>query len=717
MTAGSEALGQNWKRSPHARADLSIWLLALAVRLAYLWELHRFPVFSLVWGDAGSYEAWARQIAAGDLLGKGVFFQAPLYPYFLGALHALFGSGLTSIRVAQAILGATSCLFLAWSGRVFFSARAGTIAGVLLAVYPVAIFYDGSIQKSSLDLFFLTLLLLALGRTTVQHRRRWWFVAGVALGSLMLTRENSLALAPVVLAWAAASSRGEARGQLWPRLGLFAAGVALLLLPVGLRNVAVGGEFHLTTSNFGPTFFVGNNPAADGTSAPLRPGRANVAYEQSDAKDLAEQALGRELSPGEISRYWTLRAWEFIRGEPVAWLKLLLRKTLLAWNRVEIADSEDQASFGEWSLIMRWLTRIFHFGVLAPLAALGFVLAWPRRSRTWLLSAVLGAYLASVVVFVVFARYRFPLVPVLVLFAAAGLAEAFDLVRLGQPRRLAPALLALGLAAIVCNWPLLPGSGTSGRALTQNNVGAALLATPGRERDALVAVEAALRLVPDFDAAYVNRGVAMRRLGRPDEAIAAFQRALHLSPGSPDTHVLLGEVLVDEGRLQEALPHLAAAVEVLPRDAVVRFRYGCLLDDLGHAAEAARQLEESVRLDPKAWEALNNLGLVQFRMGNRNAALATFRRAAALNPESPSVLQNLGSALFSLGRIAEATGSLERAVALQPDCPEALDGLGLALEAQGRASEAADRYRQALRVRPGDTNARLHLTRVLGRRP
>ena len=45
----------------------------------------------------------------------------------------------------------------------------------LLAVYPPRIFFDGLIQKSSLDLFLVTLLLALLGEFL--HKPRWGWLA------------------------------------------------------------------------------------------------------------------------------------------------------------------------------------------------------------------------------------------------------------------------------------------------------------------------------------------------------------------------------------------------------------------------------------------------------------------------------------------------------------------------------------------------------------
>ena len=49
-------------------------------------------------GDARGYDAWARRLAAGDWIGTDVFYQAPLYPYFLGVVYALAGHDLLAVR-------------------------------------------------------------------------------------------------------------------------------------------------------------------------------------------------------------------------------------------------------------------------------------------------------------------------------------------------------------------------------------------------------------------------------------------------------------------------------------------------------------------------------------------------------------------------------------------------------------------------------------------
>ncbi len=64
------------------------------------------------------------------------------------------------------------------------------------------------------------------------------------------------------------------------------------------------------------------------------------------------------------------------------------------------------------------------------------------------------ALAASVAIFYVFGRYRYPLVPLLVLFAGAGVVEVVRLFRDRVWIGRVPALLILFAAGVIVNWPL-----------------------------------------------------------------------------------------------------------------------------------------------------------------------------------------------------------------------------------------------------------------------
>lgn len=288
-----------WRRSA------LLWAGALLLRLAYFAEMWDQPVFTALMVDSRAYDQWARSIAAGDLLGSGVFFQAPLYPYLLGGVYALFGPDPRVVFLLQALLGATACVFLERAGRRFFGPAVGLVGGVLLAVHPTAVFSDGLLQKSSLDIFLMTSFLLLLAKAGgPDPKPRLWAGMGAVLGIFTLTRENAVVLVPVALAWGAVEGFREGARGILKRAVPFLLCLVLVLLPVGIRNLAVGGEFHLTTSQAGPAFYIGNNTMADGMLGELIPGRGDVRFERLSATMLAERAAGRPLTPGEVSRHW-----------------------------------------------------------------------------------------------------------------------------------------------------------------------------------------------------------------------------------------------------------------------------------------------------------------------------------------------------------------------------------------------------------------------------
>src|SRR4030095_12776644 len=101
-------------------------LLALLVRVAYLSQLRGTLPLSTLILDGRVFDIWAQQIAAGNRLGSEVFYQAPLYPYFLAAIYTLGGHNVMLVRAVQATLSIASCVQLAWGGAPLFHLSPGT---------------------------------------------------------------------------------------------------------------------------------------------------------------------------------------------------------------------------------------------------------------------------------------------------------------------------------------------------------------------------------------------------------------------------------------------------------------------------------------------------------------------------------------------------------------------------------------------------------------
>jgi tetratricopeptide (TPR) repeat protein len=681
--------------------------VALLVRLAHVWQIRRAPFFSMLMGDARGYDTWALQIAGGDWIGRDVFYQAPLYPYFLGVIYSIAGHNLLIVRVLQALVGSASCVLVGAAGARLFSPAVGLAAGLTLALYAPAIFFDGLLQKSVLDVFFVAFALWLMSRIIAPGDpartgagSKNWLLLGLVMGGLSLTRENAMVFVAVLVAWAlTTASRSKAAPA-------FVAGLAIVLLPVALRNYAVGGGFYVTTSQFGSNFFIGNNPRSDGTYMSLRYGRGAPEYERQDATELAEHALGRTLTPAEVSGYWTDRAMAFITSQPGEWAELLARKFALLWNADEMLDTESQESYEEWSVPLRALSWVGHFGVLVPLAVLGVWATWPERRKLWVFYVMIAAYSASVIMFYVFARYRFPLVPFLILFASTGLARA--------ARVSVPVLIAVLLVAVFANWPLL--SKATMQAITENNLATAFQ-EDGRLDDAVAHYKRAIDFRPDYAPAYNNMGVALRAKGDLDAAVASYERALEAQAEYPDAHYNLANALLEKNKPEEAATHFRTALASIPGSAGTLNNLGIALASQGKLEEAVEQFRAALAADPRSARASRNLGNALSALGKRDEGLAHLRRAVEFDPSDADAHYDLGSDLLERSDLTGAAAEFEAALKLSPESFEAHNNLGIALASQGRVDEAIRHFQEALRIEPGFADALRNLEIARAQKP
>lgn len=648
-------------RKSRRRCGAAIFSIAFALRLIYLFQIESIPLFYNLAGDGWTYDEWARRIAAGAWLGEGVFYQAPLYPYFLAALQSLFGHNLWAIRFVQIILGALSCALVFVVGEKIFSRRAGLAAGLLLAFYAPAIFFDVLIEKSILDLFLLSALLLLLLGTDAEGRWTKWLGAGAILGLLGLSRENALVLAPVVALWIVVyfSARPLQVRTQW--LAWFVAGVLLILLPVGLRNLAVGGEFKLTTSQLGPNFFIGNNGAADGTYGSVRKTIGEAQLEGTDAKRLAERTARRSLAPGEVSDFWLDRSLDYIKNRPVDWLGLLGRKWLLVWNAREIEDSDDFYIYRSWSGLLDALGTVHHFGVLAPLAALGVALTYSRWRQLWLLYAMILSLAASVAIFYVFGRYRFSLAPLLALFAGAGAAAALELYREKSWRLLATGAAIALCAAVIVNWPMSNVSG------------------PGA-------------------AGYNNLSNAYLKQGKIVQAINTALNAIQADPNYGVAHYNLGNLYAQQRRFEEARGHFETALRLYPNYADAHSNYGQLIAERGDIETGVRYFRRAIELNPALPRAHLNLGVALAKQGKLDEAVPALAQAARLSPDLPEPSYYLGSVYAAQNRYGEAVQWFRQTVRIQPDFAPAHQSLAELFTILGKPSEAKEHHREALRL-------------------
>ena len=574
-----------------------VFALALALRVAYIFEADASPLFEHPAVDAKTYTHHAQRLAAGNWLGigEGPFWQPPLYPYFLGAVKVLFPeSFFYAVRFVQALLGALVCAMSWWIGRALFNPAVGLLAGIGAALCGPLIFFDGELLPASLAAFVDLLALVVLLRVW-RRPSRWGFLgAGVAFGVGALAVPTVLTFTvavPIVLLWRAP----RRRGLIWA--GAFALGVVLAIAPVAWRNWAIGGDGVGISYNAGINLYIGNNPDYAETVA-IRPGWEWDELVTQPAREGIER-------PSAKSAYFAERAWDYIRGDPTGWLGLMGHKLGAFWHGDERGRNQPIYFWRTYSNVLSatlWKAGIaFPFGLVAPLALWGMLLSLRRIGPTWPLLFVLS-YCLGVVAFFVAARYRVPVLPVLLVFAAYGLWALWDWVRAGRWRSLGLGLAVCLAFAFAANSHLAPMD-MEGDAAIHYNLGNAY-AEAGDKKRALAAFERAVAEDPEYWQAWLNLGGVKAALGDLIGGGEIFARVAQKAPRQVEPWMNLAHVRIMQRDLEGAFSCYESALAANPKLLPAYVEMIRLYGQMGDLARAAHILQRAVDQLPAESERL-----------------------------------------------------------------------------------------------------------------
>lgn len=451
---------------------------AFLVRLIYLIELSNRPGFSIPMIDEKFFWLWADEIINKSFWGESAYFRAPLYGYFLAILHFVTSGSIFWMKFLQLLLTGGTAIFIYRIANNIFNHKSGLLAGFIYAFYGTLIMYETMFLIPVLFLFLISwglyrYLLLDENSPVLNY-----VFTGILFGLAALARPNVLLVIPVFMLWSFFKYRhggGLLKQAIRPLLLM--AGVALMILPVTIRNKIVTDEFVLISSQGGINFYLGNNPVADGLTMIMPEVDLDEAIGWDQFEDATIRAATREagkaLTPAEASSFWAKKTVDFIKNNPGDFIELLDKKIIYLLNGFENSDNADiyyQRNKSTLYSILLWDKFIyFPYGLLLPLVFVGIILCGSHRKKLWPLYLFLLAYIPSIVLFLVTARHRLPLIPVLIIIAAGGLVYLFEnFKKISMLKKVLTAVLFLVLV-IVLNKPYFDLDSSTGFQIHFNN--------------------------------------------------------------------------------------------------------------------------------------------------------------------------------------------------------------------------------------------------------
>jgi len=659
-------------------ALLAVLVVGAVLRLWFAVDVLPTQLATVPYLDAQEYDQWARDLVAGDWGEGEPYWMGPLYPHLLALSYAVFGVGSVAVLVLQLALSLLNLWLIDRLARHWLGPRWSLLATVLYAGYGPPVFYAGLKLMVTLVTSLLLLTVWQLQRASTAPTRGRWFVLGLLVGLCALARGNVLGLVPLLplVLWRRidVGTRGAWRLAAWLWLG-----AAVMIAPVTVRNVLVGHDAVLLTSNGGVNLLIGQQTRYGGRFGPLLE-TPQYEFDPSGRQQL-EVELARSLRPSQVSRELTRRAWRRVLAEPGGMVSHYGRKVYGFWNGYEVPQ------IYSWNF---WRHRVSALDWLpvdaAWLLALGLAGAMglrPDARRAWFL--VVGGWFLTLVPFFPTSRYRQPIMGLLAVGAAAWLAAVVTRWRDGR-RRQSVWLVTVAMLLLLLLWP--PWS----------------------------------RLDPaeEFWHCQLNRATRAAMVGDEATLDEAVNAAEAIRPGLAETSYRHGGYLEKAGNTEAALAAYRNAARRAPEHPFVLYRVARTLTELDRHAEALIWYDRAEAADPQ-WAFPHHGRALSLRaLGRLDDAVAAWQRAVALEPGRTRYRSNLASALAVAGREPEALVILQELVRDFPAYVPGWFNLALAEARLGR-NEAARQTLERAAALPGVTSSQRAsidaLRRELARRP
>ena len=382
---------------------LYVFLFSFIVRFIYLYFFSQniMHIEHSLFGDAAQYILIAKNIASGNgfnmlpdsnLLAN----RAPLFPFILAGVFKFFGQGYWPTRIFQVCISSLVPVITYLIGKEIAHERVGRVSAYISIFYPFYVFYSGYVLTETLFVFLSCLSLLYLIRFIKTGSYQDSLLAGIFLGLSALTRPIALGFGLFFVMCYFFVSRCRLKGS-----AVILATMFLVILPWTIRNYIVFEKFVPITTEAGRVFYSGNNPM-NKTGGCIR------------HVDFIEPKETGSMGEVEASKYMFKKGLEFIRHNPVTFLKMSVKKVGRLWRVFPYWTSG-------FTNIKYKLISIFSYGLILPFFLIGIFLS----IRNWKLVLPLYCLIVYTSIFcMVFygtMRFRLPLMPAVIVLGSIGI--------------------------------------------------------------------------------------------------------------------------------------------------------------------------------------------------------------------------------------------------------------------------------------------------------
>jgi hypothetical protein len=378
------------------KSNKLFWVLAIAllVRGAVLVLLphQHFP-------DAGAYRSTGDLFRHLHLMTDNAIM--PLYPLLITVVGDGWGQKLADLALSLISVWLVYAITL----RIYRDETIALIAGLFCAIWPHFAFFAAAGLTETL---FITLVLAAF---LCCYERRY-AVASVFLVLAILTRPAIDFLAPIVIALFSIAIHRESLWAAAKRVATYFIIYVALMAPWWVHNYARYGEFVRLNLGGGMVLYTGNNPL-------------NTSGGGITEKDVELHPFKKFADPVQRDRAFKSAAVKFIMDDPGHFVAMMPVKFARLWRPWPYTDEYHNPLVVLVSVISAVPAFVLALAGLALTLRSHFLRLLPCLAYVAYLTLVHVVTFGSV-------RYRVPIEPFVLIFAAAGFVELLRRVEAGR---------------------------------------------------------------------------------------------------------------------------------------------------------------------------------------------------------------------------------------------------------------------------------------------
>ena len=163
-----------------------------------------------------------------------------------------------------------------------------------------------------------------------------------------------------------------------------------------------------------------------------------------------------------------------------------------------------------------------------------------------------------------------------------------------------------------------------------HNCFASALDDEGKTEEAIAHYNESIRLKPNYDDAYYNRGIAYAKLGQYQMAVGDLNNTIRLKPDNADAYNRRGAIYLKIGQYQHAVEDFDKAIHLNPADMKVYNNRGILYANLGQHQLAINDFSKAINLKKDYANAYNNRAFIYLNQKNKELGCYDAQKACAL---------------------------------------------------------------------------------------